>query len=352
MNHSWLHDLNPVVVQIAGSLAIRWYGLSYVAGFVLGWLILRTLAKRNKTPLTPDQVSDLLISVVAGVILGGRFGYALFYQPSLLWSFTPSAPWWGMLRINEGGMSSHGGMIGVVVAAVWFYRRLARETPGSRPSILHLLDLMGLAAPAGLLLGRLANFINGELLGRIVALPGAPGPWWAVKFPQELVSEHDSGRLLPPEEAEKRAAALRDLLAQVRLPSDSDDRAILRLIDKVQHGSRELARGLEPLVAARHPSQLYQAAAEGLVLGVVVWTVFRFSRRPGVVAAWWLMTYGVLRIATEFWRLPDGHLAVARIAGLSRGQWLSALMVLAGAAVLFVARKCKPLETPTPQATG
>jgi phosphatidylglycerol:prolipoprotein diacylglycerol transferase len=188
---------------------------------------------------------------------------------------------------------------------------------------------MAFAAPPGLLLGRLANFINGELLGKIVALPGQPAPWWAVKFPQEVTSGHDAPR------APEQLIQLQSFVGQ-RLGTREFEVAYARLIDKLQNGNREVAAKLEPLISARHPSQLYQALAEGVVLGLALLLIWRNPRKPGVISAWFLVIYGLLRIATEFWRLPDAHLAVPRLLGLSYGQWLSALMVAIGLALLAV----------------
>ncbi len=336
---AWLHNLDPVILHISGAWAVRWYGIAYLTGFVAGWMLLRWCSKRGVTPLTYVQIGDLVLFAVAGVVVGGRLGYVLFYQPSLLWTFSGSPPWWGVLMIQKGGMASHGGMIGVILAGAWWYRRVARERTaesGDRVGVLHVLDLLALACTPGLMLGRLANFINGELLGRVVALPGEPAPGWAVKYPQELLSGHDpaAAGLMSPEAAVQRERALSELLQQVRRPGDDTDTAIHRLIEGVQGGSRDLASRLEPLISSRHPSQLYQAAAEGLVLFVVLMLIWRRARKPGVVGAWFLMVYGVMRILTEFVRLAD--IGDPLYLGLHRGQWLSVAMVLAGAVGLWI----------------
>jgi len=327
-DRAWVHDLDPIAFEIFG-VAIRWYGLSYIAGFALAGLAMALLARRRLTPLRPPEVVDLLFFVLLGVLIGGRFGYVLFYRPALLADFGGGFPFWGALRINEGGMASHGGMIGVVLAAIFFaYSR--------RVSPLHLCDLLAFAAPLGLLLGRLANFINGELLGRIVARPGEPGPSWSVRFPQELMTGHR-----PPlnDEQMERLGRLLETVAQ---PGDGVAESVRRLITRIQHGATDLERQLAPLLSARHPSQLYQAFAEGIVLLAALALVWARPRRPGVVTAWFLMVYGALRIVTEFFRLPDDHLAVQRIAGLTRGQWLSALMIVAGVALLLFIRRRAP----------
>jgi len=339
---AWLHDWDPFAIRFAGDFGLRWYGLSYIAGFVCAWLLLSWLAKRNRIAIAPERVPDAIFTLILGVLVGGRLGYILFYQPSLLWTVYDSAPWWGALAITQGGMASHGGIAGVVLASWWIARR--EQAP-----FLHIADCVAFVAPIGLFLGRIANFINGELLGRIVAPPGEPSPWWSVKYPQELLTGAAPGVGHRPMLTPGQDVALQSLLDRARPPAvlESDlpvpayyeqAEALLR---EVQRGTPEFVEGIAPLLAARHPSQLYQAAAEGLVLGLVLLFVWRKPRRPGVVGATFLVVYGVLRIATEFVRLPDDHLQIQRIAGLSRGQWLSVAMIAFGAFVYWWARRSK-----------
>lgn len=327
---AWLHDFSPFVVRFTETFGIRWYGLSYALGFVAAWALVRWLAARGATLFPRERVGDLILYAVVGVVVGGRLGYALFYKPSLLWSFSDTLPWWDLLAVNQGGMASHGGLIGVIVGA-WLFSRGLPAPDGTRIGrvpALHVLDILALVTPAGLLLGRLANFVNGELLGRIVAMPGQPAPWWAVKFPQERLEGH------APELTGEQAERLMNLVAPMIRPGGTFDEGYVRLLDRIQEGAPGLAEQLAPLISARHPSQLYQAAAEGLAVGLVVWLTARRARLPGVTGCWFLMSYGALRVLTEFWRLPDAHLVQARIAGLSRGQWLSLLMVAIGAVAL------------------
>ncbi len=329
---AWLHDLDPIALQL-GPVPIRWYGLSYACGFALAWLTLGWLAKRGLVLVHPERVGDLVLACVLGVVLGGRLGYVFFYQPSLLWTFFDSIPFWGVLAINDGGMASHGGIIGVILVAMFYCPRLLREhelSPGGAK--LHLLDTVAFITPPGLMLGRIANFVNGELLGRVVAAPGESAPAWSIKYPQELLTGH------APHLTDAQQMELAMLLTPY-VRDDASTGAIRRMLADVQSGNAELAQQLAPLIAARHPSQLYQAAAEGLILTIVLWVVWRVPRKPGVVGCWFLMTYGIGRIATEFWRLPDDHLAVTRFLGLSRGQWLSALMVLVGLVALGIVAK-------------
>lgn len=327
---AWVHTLDPVVLPISGNFAVRWYGLAYIAGFVAGWALLRLLAARGLLLLTKTQVTDLLLALILGVLVGGRIGYVLVYEPHLLIEFSAAPPWWGLIAINKGGMASHGGIAGVIVATLWFARRV-------KAPWLHVLDAAALVAPIGLFFGRLANFVNGELLGKIVAPPGEPAPRWSVRYPQELLSGH------APELTPAQESRLLDVLAPYHMPDEQTyGPAVQRMFEALHRGgatAKELARELPTVLAARHPSQLYQAAAEGLLVFAAVWIVWARPRKPGVVGCWFLIVYGLGRIATEFWRLPDDQFAVQRIAGLSRGQWLSAAMVVVGVVVLPLVSK-------------
>lgn len=326
---AWLHTIDPFALRLSGDLGIRWYGLSYALGFFCGWLALRFLHKRGMALIPRERLTDAIIYAALGAVVGGRLGYILFYQPELLWMVENSPPFWGVLMLNHGGMASHGGMLGVVAAGI-LVSRGARSASGQRigkAPVLHVFDLYALIAPLGLMLGRIANFINGELLGKVVALPGQNAPWWAVRFPQEIGSGHDANLRTP-----EQSLALDALLSDHALPSQSPGEALDAIIQKLQAGSAEIAQRIEPLLSARHPSQLYQAFAEGVVLGGVLWLVASRPRKPGVITALFLVCYGLLRVATEFIRLPDP--GVSGLAGLSRGQLLSIGMVLLGMALL------------------
>ncbi len=213
----WVHDLSPFALRFSGDFGIRWYGLSYGLGFLVGWIVLRWLAARGRIGLSVERVGDLMIAVMLGVIVGGRLGYVFFYQPALLLDFSAQFPFWGVLQLTRGGMASHGGMIGVVVAA-WMIARGAQDEMGRRVGrvpMWHVGDCLAAVAPAGLFFGRLANFINGELLGRVIAAPGEPGPAWGVKFPQELIDGH------APRLSAEQTAQLATILERFRLPSEA-----------------------------------------------------------------------------------------------------------------------------------
>ncbi|MEN0020706.1 MAG: prolipoprotein diacylglyceryl transferase, partial [Planctomycetota bacterium] len=335
---AWLHDLSGVIAEI-GPLTLRWYGVSYLAAFVLGYLQLRWLAGRGLVAVPVDRVLDAMIWLVLGVMIGGRLGYVIFYQPALFIDFTSNLPFWGVLSINRGGMASHGGIVGVILAC-WRISRGFTDDEGNRVGAcppLHIMDALALIAPVGLLLGRLANFVNGELLGRVVARPSESGPAWSVRFPSELTERWDE----LPDDQRVAVAEAAGVPAQLVLQRDEEAEGfvidwVLARIDDLQAGSADAAAVLEQLLNARHPSQLYQAFAEGLVVGVVVWLVAKSRRHPGVIGGWFLITYGLGRIATELFRLPDAHLATQRLLGLSRGQWLSVGMVVAGVVLLQV----------------
>ncbi len=334
---AWFHDLSPFALRFSQTAGVRWYGLSYVSGFIIAWWVLGRLARRRLILLNAEQVGDVMLAVILGTVIGGRLGYAVFYRPDLLWDFSSAFPYWGVLDLMHGGMASHGGMIGIIVGCWWVARK-------AKVPSLHIMDCICAVAPFGILLGRLANFVNGELLGKIAVQPaeiadGAPAPWWGVRFPQEL-TERASESVLNPDQR----LALESVLIPHARPSDLElTNAAGVVIEKIQGGDASLARALEPLVSVRHPSQLYQAFAEGICLFVVLWLVWRVPRKPGVILGWFFITYGIGRVLTEFWRLPDAHLAEPRIMGLSRGQWLSVLMVVAGAALLAWVRT-KPWE--------
>ncbi len=328
---AWLHDVSPYVLRLSEGFGIRWYGLSYIAGFSIAYVLLRWLSKRGFTPIPRQRVFDAIVVLVLGTVLGGRLGYVLIYQPSLLWYFSDSPPWWGLLAINNGGMASHGAIVGLVLAA-WWVSRGFRDEQGQRVARippLHVMDLLPMLAMPGYAIGRVANFVNGELLGKLVAQPGEPAPWWAVRFPQEVLTDHH------PVLNADQGFQLDTLVAEFAREGDSYARAYERVLEALWRGAPDVHARLEPLVAARHPSQLYQAI-EGVLVGLLVWWIARKPRVPGVVGCWFLISYGAARITTELWRLPDDHLAVQRPLGLSRGQWLSAAMMIAGAVILVV----------------
>jgi len=252
-------EIDPVIVQL-GPFAIRWYGLMYLVGFLAGWWLMRWRALQPESGWTREEVGDLLFYSALGVILGGRLGYVLFYG----WERLLEDPVF-LLRIQEGGMSFHGGMLGVLVAAAWFARKNGR----------HFIDVTDFGAPVvpiGLCAGRFGNFLNAELWGRTTDVP------WGFVFP--------GGGPLP-----------------------------------------------------RHPSQLYEALLEGVVLFALLWW---FSSRPRSrysVSGLFLVGYGSFRFIVEFFREPDAHLGFLFLDWVTMGQLLSLPMIVAGCVFFVIARR-------------
>lgn len=255
-------QFDPVIVQI-GPFGIRWYALAYIAGLVLGWRLVRRLVRLPPVVATPEQVDDFLTWATIGVVVGGRLGYVLFYQPSRFLAEPLQ-----IFAVWTGGMSFHGGLIGVAIAILVFCWR-------QRIPILGFADRIAVAAPIGLGLGRLANFVNGELWGREApaTLP------WAMIFP-------NAGDI------------------------------------------------------PRHPSQIYQALMEGVILFAVMLTLSRrqaLRERLGLLTGIFLAGYAIARITGEFFRQPDAFLGFL-YAGATMGQLLSLPMLIAGVWLIARAR--------------
>ncbi len=258
-------DIDPVALHIdafeifgwtIGPLNVHWYGLMYLFGFAAAWAVGVYRAKKEWSPVQKSQVEDMIFYAALGVVLGGRIGYVLFYN---LEGFLENPV--ELFRVWEGGMSFHGGLLGVIIA-MWLYSRKIKR------SFLVLMDFGAPLVPIGLGLGRLGNFIGGELWGRATDVP------WGMVFPK------DSEQLV------------------------------------------------------RHPSQLYQAFLEGLVLFVIL---FWFSRKPrpkAAVAALFLILYGLFRFLVEFFREPDAHIGYM-FGWMTRGQLLSIPMILFGASIMY-----------------
>ena len=310
-----VHTLDPFAIEISSGFGIRWYGISYAAGFFLGWLLLRELARRERIGLTMLQVSDLMTYLIMGVVIGGRVGHVVFYEPHLLITFHSSLPWWGLLDIHKGGMSSHGGIIGSMIASVLFARRV-------RLPILHLFDCVAFVAPFGLCFGRLANWVNGELWGK--PLPEsmqANPPWWAVKYPAEIL------------ESNFPVAKLASLQSLVN-PAEPLPEAIYRAA--YLHRTDVLTK-LEPLLTAYYPSNFIQAFTDGPILLLVMVVVWLKPRRPGVIAGVFLVTYGAARTTSEqFRQIDDG---VFMISSLTLPMLLSLAMIIGGIALIVWASR-------------
>ncbi|MCB1068765.1 MAG: prolipoprotein diacylglyceryl transferase [Kiritimatiellae bacterium] len=277
MTDFYLHDLNPVLLHLWGPLSIRWYGLAYLGGFIATYFLMRRFSRTGRCSIPARDLENFIVMMALfGVFLGGRLGYVLVYG----WRTLLHDPLY-IFRLWEGGMASHGGLVGVILFCLWYAQR--HQIP-----FLNLTDCLSMAAPIGLFFGRLANFINGELWGRPSTVP------WAVIFPQEagLTAE------------------------QVRTQYD-----LGWLIG-------------EGYLTPRHPSQLYEAAVEGLLLLAILLTANRLPwfRRDGRISALFLVAYGIGRVAVECFREPDSALVAGAI---TKGQFLSLVMVVGGLLLFY-----------------
>lgn len=333
----WFHDLSPFAVRISQGFGIRWYGLSYAMGFLAAYLLLRVLAKRNATEIPLWRIGDAMMYLIVGVLVGGRLFYVIGYEPHLL-GFIDQPPYWGVLAINRGGMASHGGIIGVALAC-WRISRGFKGEHGKiigRTSMLATLDTAALIAPIGLFFGRVANFINGELLGAVVARPGEHAPFWAVRYPQEITALPDDRLAQTPEQMD----AIIRLSMQHMLPNDTSWVAgYERILGLIQRGDGALRAQLEPLIAARYPTQLIQASLDGLLVLLAVWIVAMKPRRPGLVAGVFGIVYALGRIPMDLIRLPDS--GVSQFGFMTRGQLYSGLTLLVGLTLVAIAMRSK-----------
>src|SRR5207244_2581522 len=290
----YLHDLDPIIFRVYDNIGPRWYGLAYVLAFICGYALLSLLAKRGYADLSASRVGDFVTGcALFGVIIGGRLGYVFFYKPEMLRE--PLS----ILRVWEGGMSSHGGMFGLLAFTFYYAHR-------HKISWTNLGDNLVVTAPIGLFFGRCANFINGELYGRIANVP------WAMQFPKELLDH--------PQEANRGVAAC----AQID-PSLTTPEAIINAV----HSQSEVKNALRSILSARHPSQLYEAFFEGIVLFAILWFVRTRTRQPnGVLTGLFFICYAIFRIVIENFREPDAEL----IGPFTRGQFFSSFLIAIGVA--------------------
>ncbi|MCK9537714.1 prolipoprotein diacylglyceryl transferase [Dokdonella sp.] len=272
-------DINPIAFSL-GPLQVHWYGIMYLIGFGAAWWLGQRRRAAGRLPVSAEQFSDLAFYGMLGVILGGRIGYMLFYDSAELLRHPLS-----LIRVWEGGMSFHGGLLGVLVAGWWWSRRNA----------IHFFDTIDFVAPLvpiGLGLGRLGNFIGGELWGRHTDLP------WGMIFPRAL----------------DYLGKTRDELRQMYLAGQLDGQA-------------------------RHPSQLYEFLLEGVVLFAVLWIYSRKPRPRYAVSGLFALLYGVFRFVVEFVREPDAQLGFLAFDWLTMGQLLSVPLILVGTFLLWLSRR-------------
>lgn len=335
-NSVWVHNLDPFVFKITEHFGIRWYSLAYLTGFACAFLFMTFLIKKKRSTLTVELASDYLTYLILGVLIGGRLGYAVFYSPELLTDFRSGFPYWGTFAVWEGGMASHGGFIGVILAVLYFAWK-------NKQDAFHLGDLTVFGTAIGIFLGRIANFVNGELMGK-VASPDLP---WAVKFPQDMYRwvGYEPNKLMQLGDTVK---ALGISVKDWQFWVTSHKNGLLyqtadQIIAAVQAGNVEVTQALGAVLEPRHPSQLYGALGEGLIPLIILAIFWYKPRKPGLIAAGYLLIYACFRVADEFFRLPDAHLAdLNKLAlGISRGQFLSLFIFIFGIGVMVVALKRK-----------
>ena len=345
---NYIHQISPIALQIYENIAIRWYGLAYLAGLVLGLILMREMAKRKGHLLNNEQLSDLVTWAALGVMLGGRLGYCVFYSPHVLLEFDSSFPFWGVLKVWEGGMSSHGGFIGVLVASFLFGRRY-------KVSWFHINDLTVLGGSLGFFFGRIANFINGELYGRVVEKPIS----WAVKFPQELNEwmNYSQAKLLTLEPlvqkvTDKAFAADQlpkglspynwsDLVGRYAVDGQARETVrsfVVWVQEQCMEHNQVVLTALYDILPSRYPSQLIQALCEGLFVFILLNLIWLKPQKPGILTAWFGVFYAIARIFGEQFRMPDAQLGFQAL-GLTRGQWLSVAMLLVGVAFMIYCSK-------------
>jgi phosphatidylglycerol---prolipoprotein diacylglyceryl transferase len=301
----YVHHLSPFLIQFNEQFGIRWYGLAYIAGFVGAFYLMKWLARRGYGSLRENQVGDFVFySALFGVLIGGRLGYVLFYRPSMLIE-DPL----GIFRVWDGGMASHGGILGLIIFSGIYARR-------HRISWTGIGDNLVAAAPIGLFFGRMANFVNGELYGRITSVP------WATQFPAELLDHPDEATL-----AIQQTTKINPNLNNV--PA---------IIEAARHNA-QVREILAKILTPRHPSQLYEAFLEGILLFVLLILIrLKFKKPDGVTTGWFFILYPVMRIIGEFFREPDAPLT----GPFTRGQFLSLFMFIVGALFLWSAARKRP----------
>ncbi len=311
------HFIDPVAIPLPGPVDVRWYGLGYVFAFAVGYYVLRYLSREGDLTLDYDGISDLIFGLILGTILGARIGYILFYDFA---TFTANPA--RIIRLWEGGLSFHGGLAGVVLASVWFVRKY-------KVGLVHVLDALALGVPFGIFAVRIANYINGELYGRITT-EDVP---WAVRFPTEPTATQLLGI---------------DQVYGIRQREEA-------VLAARESGAWDAIRDQVPL---RHPSQIYEALSEGLLLGLILWGIYLFAKRKGIrlptglLAGVFLTGYGVFRSIVELFRQPDAQFRgpndpLGTVLGpLTMGQTLSMLVIGSGLYLLYRAWRAPRAASP------
>ncbi|MGJ8724945.1 MAG: prolipoprotein diacylglyceryl transferase [Roseibacillus sp.] len=334
---AYVHDLDPVLFSLSETLKVRWYGLAYLAGFIAAWWLLKKMAEKELLPVAPDKVSDFVAyGAFLGVFLGGRIGYVLFYMlPTVDGRSQIADDPLTIIKVWDGGMSSHGGILGLTIFA-WFY---ARRT---KVSWAALGDAIVCVAPLGVFFGRMANFINGELFGHISKgnLP------WLVKFPGALFNNKC------PEAADYPNAMRVAIETSTGEPRQALEQAFSSHIGGEQalaaaiRASDDVKAAVEPFLLNRHPSQVYEGLLEGLLLFILLIILrFRCPKLPtGLLTGLFFLLYSLGRIFVEQFRVPDS----AMIGALTKGQFYSLFFIVIGAAFILWSLKgplgSKPIQ--------
>jgi phosphatidylglycerol---prolipoprotein diacylglyceryl transferase len=353
---TYIHDLNPFIFRFTDTFGPRWYGMAYLLGFLAAYILLVRLAKQGLLRMPQDRVADMVLHCcIFGVLLGGRLGYVLFYDlptalheglTPLLWKFSANFPYWGVLEVWQGGMSAHGGIVVTCIAVYIFARR-------NKYSFANLADASCMVVPLGLLFGRIANFINGELYGDPTTVS------WAVKFPTEITSP-TNGKIyddLAVKVQDQVIPVVNNFIEQQTQIVDKlkDSHQLVELIqrllpmpgvasDKYAAMSTFAKDTLGEVLPARHPSQLYEGFLEGLVLFVICWLIGRYWRRQGMAAGAFLVLYPVMRTIGELFRVGDTPINVGGVL-LSRGILYSIPVFFFGVGYCFYWLR---QPTPTP----
>ena len=347
----WLyyHQLDPFLIQFTENFGIRWYSLAYICGIVSAYFLAFYFVRRGRLYVPEMKIIDIVTYGAIGAVVGGRLGYGLFYSPSLFVEVDSSFPFLGIIKIHHGGMSSHGGILGLIVSQ-WLYGRYHKI------SFYSLMDLAALGGSVGLFFGRISNFINGELFGRVVQKKALLG----VKFPSELflwverAAEYQS-ELLSLKRVLPAFSNLSNL--QIQIPTSyvweewvrmavenpSYKGRLSYICNLIINMSREINVRvvLESILSIRHPSQFYQAFFGGLIPFLLVCFIWLKPRKAGVISLVWIISYLLGRIFTEFFRMPDAEVGY-QFLSLTRGQWLSFMVLVVASIYAYFVHKKEP----------
>ena len=347
----YYHQLDPFFIQFTESFGLRWYSMAYIIAIVFAYFAGTYLIKFQRLQLPLEKLSDMVFFGALGAVLGGRVGFCLFYSPELLISFDSDFPFWGLLKVHQGGMSSHGGILGILIAVTLYAYR-------HKLSLYAMMDLGAIAGALGIFLGRITNFINGELYGRVVE----GSAWLAVKFPGELLLWASD-----PKSYQKQLLSLESLFPHLKsslieIPSAQTWSQWISLAGEQGSGSvhanyisyicQQIYQSatvspikdlLEPLLSLRYPSQLYQSFFGGFIPLVLIALFWMKPRRAGLISVVFILSYLFFRLFTEFYRQPDPSIGFQWFY-LTRGQWLSLMMYLIAFFYSYLVFKNKPAK--------